>query len=506
MKVFHIRGGVRLNGRKRRAERSRISSPPLPSYLNLPLKQHIGAPAEPVVKVGQHVLKGQLLARPVGMMSAPVHAPTSGWVIAIGNAPASHPSGLETTTITVQSDGEERWIDLVPTLDPLTLDAAAIEERIAAAGIVGLGGATFPAAVKLRLRTRHPIRTLIVNGAECEPYLTCDDRLMQERGEQIIDGVRIMLHALEQACSDHRVRALVAIENNKRDAFAALKKAATANPNITVTAVPTRYPMGSEKHLVKALTGQEVPARALTAEVGALVHNVGTAYAIHRALRFGRPLISRIVTVSGGAVESPRNVEVPIGTPVSALLRAAGGLREPPARLLMGGPMMGAMLSHAEVPVVKGTSGILALTSAEIAERPATPCIRCGTCVTVCPCGLVPVAMLSQIRAGRLEGALRFGLLDCVGCGTCAYSCPSRIPLLQYLNFAKGELTARERERHKAEQARRLAERRTLRLAQEAKARAATAKAKSPRKQQRSDSESQGAGAKGGTPKPQAAA
>ena len=483
MRIFHVRGGVRLDGRKRCAERRRITCLPTPPYLNVPLKQHIGAPAEPVVRVGEQVLKGQLLGRPPGPMSAPVHAPTSGRVIAIEDAPASHPSGLDTPTITVQSDGKEQWIELAPPIDPLALDAVAIEERIADAGVVGLGGAAFPAAVKLRLRTRHSIQTLIVNGAECEPYLTCDDRLMQERAEEIIDGVRIMLRALEQDRSDRTIRALIAIENNKRDALAALKKAAAAHPNITTIAVPTRYPMGSEKHLIRAVTGKEVPAKALAPEIGILVHNVGTAFAIHRALRLGQPLISRIVTISGGAVESPQNFEVPLGTPVSTLLRAAGGLRKPPARLLMGGPMMGAMLPHAEVPIVKGTSGILALTAAEIAERPAVPCIRCGTCVAVCPCALVPVEMVSQIRSGRLEGALRFGLLDCVGCGTCAYSCPSRIPLLQYLNFAKGELTAREREKHKAEEARRLAERRTRRLAQEAETRAAAAKAR-PRKQQ----------------------
>lgn len=505
MRIVPVRGGVRLNGRKHRAERSRITSLPTPPYLNVPLKQHIGAPAEPVVRVGDRVLKGQLLGRPPGPMSASVHAPTSGRVIAIGAAPASHPSGLDTPTITVQSDGEERWIELAPPIDPLALDAAAIQERIAEAGVVGLGGAAFPAAVKLRLRTRHPIHTLIVNGAECEPYLTCDDRLMQERAEAIIDGVRILLRALEQDRNGCNVAALIAIENNKRDALAAVKKAASAQPGIATVAVPTRYPMGSEKHLIRAVTGKEVPARALAPEIGVLVHNVGTAFAIHRAVRFAKPLISRIVTLSGGAVESPQNFEVLIGTPVSALLRAAGGLREPPARLLMGGPMMGAMLPHAEVPIVKGTSGILALTSAEIAARPVAPCIRCGTCVAVCPCGLVPVEMVSQIRSGRLEGALRFGLLDCVGCGTCAYSCPSRIPLLQYLNFAKGELTARARATHKAEEVRRLAERRRLRLAQEAEARAATASAK-PRKQLRHAEGCEAAGAPDTTANPQVAA
>lgn len=505
MKVFRVRGGMRLSGRKQHTEHRRIISLATPAYLNIPLKQHIGTAAEPVVKVGQHVLKGQLLARAPGPMSAPVHAPTSGSVIAIGEVAAAHPSGMDIQAITLRSDGEERWSELSPAVDPMALDAAAIEDRIAAAGIVGLGGATFPAAVKLRLRTQHPIQTLIINGAECEPYLTCDDRLMQERSKEIVDGVRIMLHALGHGQSRRSARALVAIENHKRAALGALKQALDGHSDIATVAVPTRYPMGSEKHLVRALTGQEVPARALAAEIGVLVHNVGTAYAIHRALRFGTPLISRIVTVSGGAVASPQNLEAPVGTPISALLRAAGGLRATPARLLMGGPMMGIMLPHAEVPVVKGTSGILALTDAEIAAKPTMPCIRCGTCVTVCPCGLMPVEMMTRIRSGQLESAQRFGLLDCVGCGTCAYSCPSRIPLLQYLNFAKGELTARERERHKAQETRRLTQRRTLRLAKEAQTRTATTKARA-HKPQCEGSAAAGGNEQDSTDTPQAAA
>ena len=320
MRVFSVKGGVRLPGRKQRSQHQAITSLPTPERLFIPLKQHIGSPAEPVVRVGEQVSKGQLIARAQGPMSAPLHAPTSGKVLAIGDLQAPHPSGLDMATITLAADGEERWAEVIPPIDPLSLDADALAERIAAAGIVGMGGATFPAAVKLRLRARHSIRVLIINGAECEPYLTCDDRLMQERADAIVDGVRVMLRALEPPGGDQQIGAYIAIERNKQAALMAMTAAASPYPELATVGVPTRYPMGSEKHLVRALSGREVPARALAAEIGVLVHNVGTAYAVHRALRFGRPLISRVVTVSGEAVQNPQNLEVLIGTLVAFIV------------------------------------------------------------------------------------------------------------------------------------------------------------------------------------------
>jgi electron transport complex protein RnfC len=290
---------------------------------------------------------------------------------------------------------------------------------------------------------------------------------MREQAAGIMDGVRIMLHALKTG-QGSPVRALIAVEANKPEAIASLLAARREIPEITIAKVPTRYPMGSEKHLVTALSGQETPAQARSTDLGMLVHNVGTAYAIHQAVRYGRPLISRLVTVSGGAVQEPQNLEVPIGTLVSDLLRHCGGVREPPARLLMGGPMMGQILNHAEVPVVKGSNGILALTAREVASTAPAPCIRCARCVAVCACGLMPLEIAARIRADDLEGAASYGLLDCIGCGSCAYVCPSRMPLVQYFQFAKGELLAREQARHKARETRRLAEQRSLRLAREA--------------------------------------
>jgi len=485
-KLFRIRGGVHPEGRKHATCDIPIRELGLSGLLRIPLQQHIGAPAEPAVRRGDYVLKGQLLAHSQGMISAPVHAPTSGYIKAIGKYPAPHPSGLPVRTITLEPDGEERWIDLNPQAEPFNLDPDEIAARVAAAGIVGMGGATFPSAVKFNLRKRYKLHTLVINGAECEPYLTCDDRLMREHADEIIDGIRIAMHGLQVK------RALVAIENNKPQAQTAMRDAARDFPEITIVPVPVRYPMGSEKHLVQTLTGKETPARALTADIGIVVHNGATVRAVQQAIRFGRPLISRVVTVSGGAVANPANLLAPIGTPVSALLDACGGLREEPARLLSGGPMMGQPLPGTQAPIVKGTSGILALTQMEVASKPAMPCIRCGSCVTVCPCGLLPLEMAARARIGDLQGAADFGLTDCVSCGSCSYVCPAHIPLVQYFNYAKGALTEQQRAKHKQEETKRLAAARNERMERQAAAkREAMAKRKAEMAAQKSQEKAQ---------------
>jgi len=458
LKLFRIRGGVHPEGRKQDTCDQPIRELPLPPLLRIPLQQHIGAPAQPEVRRGDHVLKGQLLATSQGLISAPVHAPTSGVIKSIGKFPAPHASGLPIRTITLEPDGEDRWIDLDPQATPLYLEPDDIAKRVAAAGIVGMGGATFPSAVKLGLRERFALHTLVINAAECEPYLTCDDRLMRERAHEIIDGIRITLHGLQVN------KALVAIENNKPEAIAAMAEAAHAFDEISIVAVPVRYPMGSEKHLVQTLTGKETPARALTADIGIVVHNVATVRAIGEAVRFGRPLISRVVTVGGGAVREPGNLLVPIGTPVEVLIEACGGLCEEPAKLLSGGPMMGQPLPEQRVPIVKGTSGILALTTAEVASKPTMPCIRCASCVDVCPCGLLPLEMANRARNADLQGAADFGLMDCVSCGSCSYVCPAHIPLVQYFNYAKGALMEQQRAKHKQEETKRLAAARAERM------------------------------------------
>jgi len=459
MKLFRIKGGVHPDGNKGRTAHAAIEDLPLPALLHIPLQQHIGSPAAPVVRRGDQVLKGQLLAHSQGMISAPVHAPTSGRIVGVGNYPAHHPSGLSVHTITLQPDGADNWGEgEPPRTDPFTLAPEEIATRVAAAGIVGMGGATFPSAVKLNLRTRYSLDTLVINGAECEPYLTCDDRLMREQGVAVIDGIRIMAYALGVG------RIVIGIENNKPEAQAAMRAAAKEFPEIEVAGLPARYPMGSEKHLVQTLTGVETPARGLTADIGVVVHNVATAYAVHDALRYGRPLLSRVVTVSGGAVRLPKNLRVLIGTPVEDLISYCGGLSESPARLISGGPMMGQPLPGTRVPVIKGSNGVLALTEREAANEESMPCIRCASCVKACPCGLVPLEMANYIRSGDLEGAVGYGLMDCISCGSCAFVCPSNIRLVQFFNYAKGELTARQRAEHQQNETRRLAEARTIRL------------------------------------------
>lgn len=464
MRLFRFKGGVHPDENKA-TQQMPIAQMPLPKRLYLPLQQHIGSPAEAVVRPGEHVKKGQLLAKATSPVSAPVHASTSGIIIAIDDCTAPHPSGLTVKSIILESDGKDEWVDSIVPIDPFKLTAEEISQKVGEAGIVGMGGAAFPAAVKLNLGSRKKIHTLIINGGECEPYLTCDDRLMQERPGPIIDGIRLMLKAL----NSHR--ALIAVENNKPEAQKQLSDAAAAFPEIEVVGVPTRYPMGSEKQMIQTLTGLEVPAGGLGADIGVLVHNVATAYAVHQALRHGRPLISRIVTVSGSAIKQPGNLEVPLGTLAEELVEYCGGFKQEPQRQLLGGPMMGTSLPHLGVPIVKGSNGVLALGLEEMRLQPTEqPCIRCGRCVDACPLGLMPLEMAARARNGKVEDALDFGLVDCIACGTCSYVCPASIPLTQYFNFAKGELAKKRTEKQKADLTKELAQARQERLEREAKA------------------------------------
>jgi electron transport complex protein RnfC len=488
-KIFGSHWGVHPADHKRPAADQPLATLPLPERLFVPLQQHIGAPARPVVLVGQQVLKGQLLAEPQGATSAAIHAPTSGVVSAIGEITAPHPSGLPVMAVTIDADGEDRWLDVELPADPMALAPEEIARRIAAAGIVGLGGATFPSALKLSLGKRSAITTLIMNGGECEPYLSCDDRLMRDAAAEIVAGIRLMLRATGAR------EALVGIEDNKPEAIAAMKAASASQPEIRVCPVPARYPMGSEKQLFTVLTGKEVPADGRTTDLGALVHNVGTAWAVHQALALGRPLVERIVTVNGGAAVRPGNYRVAVGTLVSHLLDHVG-LKGTPARLVMGGPMMGNLLPTTAIPVVKGTSGILALTAAEAAAEEPGDCIRCSTCVRACPIGLLPLEMAGRIRVGDHQAAVGLGLKDCIACGCCTYVCPSRIPLVQYFNHAKGELAAQDRAKLRQEATKRLVASRAERLEREAREKAeANARRKAERAAQKAAAEAAAAAA-----------
>lgn len=473
MKLFPIRGGIHPDYRKELSSEKAIVALPMPAALYIPLQQHIGAPAEVLVEAGDLVKKGQMIARSGGTLSAPQHAPTSGRIQAITAIPAPHPSGLAQTTIILEPDGKDEWGELpAPIADPFAADPHAISARVAASGIVGMGGAAFPSAIKLNLGSQKKLEILLLNGAECEPYLTCDDRVMREHADEVIDGARIMAHALGVP------RVAIAIEQNKPQAIDAMTRAASAFSGVEVVGVPVQYPMGSERHLVQAITGRETPAKKLTADIGVVVHNVATARAVHHAVRFGHPLISRVVTVSGKAVREPNNIEAPIGARVTDLIAFCGGFATTPESLINGGPLMGQPLPSLDVPVIKGMSGILALTAAEINRQPVSACIRCGVCVTICPCGLVPLEMAAFIRKDNFEAAAKLGVMDCVSCGSCSWICPSHIPLVHYFNYAKGMINEQERERRKNDQTRMLVEAHTLRVEKAAAEKAAALAAK----------------------------
>ncbi|SFQ03333.1 electron transport complex protein RnfC [Geopseudomonas sagittaria] len=474
--LARIRGGIHPAAHKDRSAALPIGSLALPPRLYLPLRQHAGAEALPLVRVGERVLKGQLIAGSPAEMSAPIHAPSSGRIVEIGPILAPHPSGLTVNGMVLECDGAERWIELDVPANPFAESPLLLADRVARAGIVGMGGAIFPAAVKLKQGTRHEIKTVLVNGSECEPYLTCDDRLMRERAEAIVDGARLIQHILRA------YRVVIAIEDNKPEALAAMRAASEPFGAIEVEAVPALYPMGSAKQLIQSVTGREVPADARSTSVGALVHNVGTVYAIQQALRHGRPLISRVVSVAGSCVTSPRNLEVPIGTPAQLLLDACGGLQQEPARLLLGGPMMGVALPSPQVPMIKGATGLLALARHELRNDQASPCIRCASCVDACPMGLLPLEMAARARVDDLDGASDYGLRDCILCGCCSYVCPSHIPLVQYFQHAMGQQDERRSAARKNDYIRQLTEARAARLAAEEAAKAAVKAAKAAAK------------------------
>lgn len=450
-KLWRFHGGLHLPDHKALSCEQAIAPATLPKRLVLPLQQHIGAPAKPIVEVGDRVLKGQMIGQPDGFVSAALHAPTSGTVVAIAELPVPHPSGLGAPCIVIESDGEDRWGERQPHDNWASLDPSELRQIIREAGIVGLGGAGFPSFIKLNPGARTEIDTLILNAAECEPYITCDDRLMRERADEVIAGARIMRHAL------HARHVVISIEDNKPEAHAALRTALARldRSGIELVQVPTRYPTGGEKQLIKVLTGKEVPSQGLPIDINIVCHNVATAAAVHRAVELGEPLISRIVTVTGRGVAQPRNLEVLIGTPVDDLLLQCGGTTPTLSRLVLGGPLMGITLQHHGLPVTKTGNCILALTPGEFGQHgPVRNCIRCGECARVCPASLLPQQLYWHARAKDFDKVQDYNLFDCIECGCCAYVCPANLPLVQYYRYAKTTIWSQARDKKKAELAR----------------------------------------------------
>jgi Na+-translocating ferredoxin:NAD+ oxidoreductase subunit C len=435
--LFSFTGGVKPASHKTESNRASVIVAPLPAVLTIPLRQNAGLASRPLVQAGDKVLKGQTIAGPGGSISVAIHAPTSGTVRGVETHAIPHPSGLLAPCVVIEADGEDRWMELFP-VDPHVLSADELRLRLRDAGVVGLGGATFPSHVKTQHGASQRIDTLILNGAECEPFITCDDMLMRTKADEILEGAAILAHIASAK------RILVGIEDNKPEAVAAMTAAAgkrSAGIPIDVIAVPTRYPAGGEKQLIRVLTGIEVPFGKLGPDFGVQCFNVGTAWSVARALLHGEPMLSRLVTVAGN-VEHPGNFEVRIGTSMANVLKLAGP-KQDTDRTLMGGPMMGFALPTLDVPVVKATNCILAGSKA-LFPPPGRemPCIRCGSCARACPMDLQPFEMYWFSRARILGKAQEYHLFDCIECGCCAYVCPSRIPLVDYFRFAKSEIRA----------------------------------------------------------------
>ncbi len=432
-------GGIHPDDAKLSAG-SPIRQLPVPKEVKVPLGQHIGAPAQPVVAVGDVVKVGQLLAQAAGFVSANVHSPVSGKVKKIEDF--TDANGYAKRGITIAVDGDE-WVDTIDRSPEVrrevSMAPADIIKRIQEMGIVGMGGATFPAHVKLSLPPGKKCDALIINGVECEPYLTSDHRLMLEHGEEVLVGVKILMSALGVA------KAYIGIENNKPDAIANLTELAKGFEGVVVQPLKLRYPQGGEKQLIDAVIGRQVPSGRLPIDVGAVVQNVGTAFAIYEAVQKNKPLIERVVCVTGKTLSQPGNFLVRIGTPVESLIEAAGGMPDDCGKVIGGGPMMGRAYARLDVPVVKGTSGITLLSVADARRKPVQSCIRCAKCVGVCPMGLEPYLLLSLGKAARLDDLRAERVMDCIECGSCVFTCPSNRPLLDYIRLGKSGVGAKLR-------------------------------------------------------------
>lgn len=468
--VWELPGGIHPPENKQQSLQLPLGDTPMPPVLVIPLNQHMGTPAQPVVQVGDHVLAGQLIGAADGTFSANTHASTSGTVIAIEERAIPHPSGMAAESVVIRPDGKHEWVKLEECTDYPAHDRLDLLKKIRDAGIAGLGGAGFPTAVKLAPKSTQVIDTLILNGAECEPYITADDMLMQVRAAEVIAGTLLLSHILH-----HPKNLLIGVEDNKPKAIAALRVAiagAAANDpeaaRIQVVVFPTKYPSGGAKQLIQILTGREIPSGHHSADIGVICVNVATAAAAWRAVRYGEPLVSRITTVVGESLQTQRNIEVLLGTPISYLLAQHGFDASRASRVIMGGPMMGFTLPNLDAPVIKTTNCILAPAKAELPlPSPAQACIRCGLCAEACPVNLLPQQLFWYAQAEDFERLESHNLFDCIECGACSYVCPSSIPLVQYYRAAKGSIRLHDIEKEKADRSRQRFEFRKARIAKE---------------------------------------
>jgi electron transport complex protein RnfC len=431
IELFEFKGGVHPDDKKGLSKNSRIEVLEASDIVRIPLSQHIGAPAKPIVKKGDAVLVGQVVGEAGGFVSAPVHSSVSGTVKSIANFVAA-PFGVPSTMVEIENDGKYKTVEFNENKNYMDLDPKKLLDIIKNAGIVGMGGATFPTHVKLSPPPDFKIDTFIVNGVECELYLTADYRLMLEEPEKIIEGSKIVMKILGVE------KGVIAIEGNKPDCIEKMSRMVENEP-IEVIELPVKYPQGGEKQLIKAITNKEVPSGGLPMHVGAVVQNAGTVAAIYEAVRYGKPLIERITTVSGEAIKKPKNFKVRIGTLASHLIDNCEGFKKTPKKIIFGGPMTGFAQYTLEIPVTKGTSGILAFTDDLVKEYDYSACISCGSCVRACPANLVPSVMSILIEKGLFEDADKNDVLDCIECGCCSYVCPAHRPLVQMFKLGKAK-------------------------------------------------------------------
>ncbi len=431
-----FRGGIHPAYHKELAAGAAIRELPTPARLVVPMSQHLGAPAKPVVKVGDMVKAGQLIGEQNGFISAAVHAPTGGKIAAIENTVSA--SGRVCAAVVIETDDSAERQTMPALTEWRSVDRKELVARIGEAGVVGMGGAGFPTRVKLSPPSDKPIDTVILNGAECEPYLTADHRMMVERAREIRDGAEIIWHIL--GAKSLRV----AIEDNKPDAIAAMGKAfADMDGDVAVTVLKTSYPQGSEKQQIYSVTGREVPRGGLPMDVGCVVENISTAFAVYEAILLGEPLTRRVISVTGDAVERPSNLLAPYGTLYSELVAACGGVKGKAAKVISGGPMMGFTVSSLDVPTGKTASGLLLLSASQITGFTSQACISCGRCVDACPMRLAPAELSQFIEADDIEGAEGVALMDCIECGSCAFVCPARRPLVHHMRRGKAVVMAR---------------------------------------------------------------